>query len=98
MLSSSSEKSVGRGLSLLIGFLAVPAIYLYAYPQANIFYAGVVLLHAVAGIVATVWLLIWLARILFLRQVELLVRIGMMCYSIANVKSTMGQADFYLEY
>ena len=54
---SSAGNSVGRVLSLLIGFLVVSAIYLYAFPQANVFYAGVVLLHAVAGVVASVFLL-----------------------------------------
>jgi tetratricopeptide (TPR) repeat protein len=71
---SSAGNSVGRILSPLIGFLVVSAIYLYAFPQANVFYAGVVLLHAVAGVVASVWLLLWLVR--SWRQGELLVRIG----------------------
>ena len=53
------------------------AIYLYAFPQANVLYAGVVLLHAVAGVVASVLLLLWLVRSLFLRQGEPLVRAGM---------------------
>ena len=59
---SSTRSSVNRALPLLIGFLVVSAIYLYAFPQANVFYAGVVLLHAVAGVVASVWLLLWLIR------------------------------------
>jgi Tfp pilus assembly protein PilF len=67
---------VGRALSLLIGFLVVSAIYLYAFPQTNVFYAGVVLLHVVAGVVASVLLLAWLVRSLFSRQTELLVRAG----------------------
>ncbi len=53
------------------------AIYLYAFPQANVLYAGVVLLHAVAGVVASVWLLLWLVRSLILRKGEPLVRVGM---------------------
>ncbi len=74
---SSAGNSVGRVLSLLIGFLVVSAIYLYAFPQTNIFYAGVVLLHALAGVVASVSLLLWLVRSLFSRRGETLVRIGM---------------------
>jgi tetratricopeptide (TPR) repeat protein len=66
---------MNRALSLLIGFLAVSAIYLYAFPQANIFYAGVVLLHVVAGVVASVWLLFWLVG--SWRRGEPLVRVGM---------------------
>ena len=67
--------SVGRVLSLLIAFLAASAIYLYAFPQANVLYAGVVLLHAVAGVVASVLLLLWLLR--SWRHGEPLVRVGM---------------------
>ena len=44
-------------------FLAVSAAYLYTYPQANVFYAGVVLLHASAGLVASVWLALLLTRL-----------------------------------
>ena len=53
---------MNRTLPPLIGFLVVSAIYLYAYPQANVLYAGVVLLHAVGGVVAAAMLLFWLAR------------------------------------
>jgi tetratricopeptide (TPR) repeat protein len=72
---SSSGTSANRVLLLLIGFLVVSAIYLYAFPQANVLYAGVVLLHAVAGVVASVLLLLWLIR--SWRQGEPLVRAGM---------------------
>src|SRR5713101_8017807 len=74
---SSTAISVNRVLPLLIGFLVVSAIYLYAFPQANVFYAGVVLLHAVAGVVVSVLLLLWLVRSLFVVQGEPLVRVGM---------------------
>jgi len=72
---SSARLSGNRALALLIGFLAVSAAYLYAFPQANVFYAGVVLLHAIAGVVASVWLLVWLVR--RRRQSEPLLRAGM---------------------
>ncbi|MGB8013426.1 MAG: tetratricopeptide repeat protein [Terriglobales bacterium] len=68
---------MNRVLALLIGFLSVSAIYLYAFPQANVVYAGVVLLHAVGGVVAAVWMLFWLVRSLFSRHGELLIRVGM---------------------
>src|SRR5258707_1701982 len=74
---SPTRSSVNRALPLLIGFLVVSAIYLYAFPQANVFYAGVVLLHAVAGVVVSVLLLLWLVRSLFVRQGEPLARLGM---------------------
>ena len=47
----------------LILFLAVSAAYLYAFPQPTIFYAGVVLLHAVAGVIAAILLIPVLARL-----------------------------------
>jgi tetratricopeptide (TPR) repeat protein len=72
---SSTGTSVNRALPLLIGFLVVSAIYLYAFPQANVFYAGVVLLHAAAGVVASVLLVLWLIR--RWRHGEPLVRVGM---------------------
>src|ERR1700719_1170496 len=72
---SSTGPSVNRVLPLLIGFLVVSAIYLYAFPQANVFYAGVVLLHAIAGTVISILLLLWLVR--SWRQGEPLVRAGM---------------------
>src|ERR1700692_4232043 len=57
-----SRLSMNRVLRVLSAFLVVSAIYLYAFPQANVLYAGVVLLHAVAGVVAAVLLLLWLVR------------------------------------
>ena len=41
-----------RFLSFAVIFLLVSAAYLYAFPQPNIFYAVIVLLHAVVGAVA----------------------------------------------
>jgi tetratricopeptide (TPR) repeat protein len=51
-----------RVIAWLLVFLLVSAVYLYAFPQANLVYPAVVLLHAVAGAVATLLLLIWLYR------------------------------------
>jgi Tfp pilus assembly protein PilF len=66
---------MSRALSLLIGFLVVSAIYLYAFPQADVLYAGVVLLHAIAGVVVSVWLPFWLVRLW--RKGDPLLRVGM---------------------
>jgi len=41
----------------LIIFLVVSAGYLYAFPQPTIFYAAVVLLHALGGVIATLLLI-----------------------------------------
>ena len=51
-----------RALAWLLAFLTVSAGYLYAFPQPNLFYAVIVLLHALAGVIATFLLLILLAR------------------------------------
>ncbi len=40
-------------LPVLLVFLAVSAAYLFAFPQANIFYAVIVILHLVAGVITT---------------------------------------------
>ena len=53
-----------RFLRILIAFLTASAIYLYAFPQANVFYAVVVLLHALAGTIAAIFLLVGLWRTL----------------------------------
>ena len=64
-----------RLLKLLVGFLVLSAVYLYAFPQATVFYAGVVLLHVLAGVAACILLLLWLLR--SWRQGEPLFRVGM---------------------
>ncbi len=50
-------------LPWLLSFLLFSAIYLYAFPQANVFYAGVVLCHVLAGIFASIYLAIFLFRL-----------------------------------
>jgi tetratricopeptide (TPR) repeat protein len=74
---------MNRVLRLLIAFLVVSAIYLYAFPQANVLYAGVVLLHAVGGVVASALLLVWLAR--SWRQGEPLLRAGMILLFLGSI-------------
>ncbi len=51
-----------RVISGLLVFLSLSAVYLYAFPQTNLIYPIVVLLHAMAGVVATGMLLIFLSR------------------------------------
>ena len=41
-----------RWLTALVIFLFSSAVYLFAFPQPNLFYAAIVLLHVVAGMVA----------------------------------------------
>jgi Flp pilus assembly protein TadD len=47
----------------LILFLVVSAAYLYAFPQPTIFYAGIVLLHTVAGVISAILLIPLLLRL-----------------------------------
>jgi Flp pilus assembly protein TadD len=62
---SSSGNSLSRNALLgLVVFLTASAVYLYGFPQTNLEYAGVVLLHVLAGVVATVWVMAWLRRLL----------------------------------
>jgi Tfp pilus assembly protein PilF len=60
---SNSHKS-GRILSWLVVFLTVSAGYLYAFPQPNVFYAVIVALHAAGGVLATIFLLLFLSSLL----------------------------------
>src|SRR6516225_7517161 len=55
---------IARLLWWLVVFLAISAAYLFTFPQANIPYAGVVLLHALAGALATLFLVPFLIRLL----------------------------------
>jgi len=60
----SRNSFVSRAFSGLLAFLFISAAYLYTFPQPNIFYAVVVLLHSVAGIVTAFLLAAFLFRLL----------------------------------
>ena len=60
----STQTTSRRLFGSFIVFLTVSAIYLYAFPQANVAFAVVVLLHALLGIVTTIILLFRLWRTL----------------------------------
>ena len=70
-------------LPALLVFLSISAAYLYAFPQANVFYAAIVLLHALAGITASVLLLIYFVRIL--REGKVATRVGWLLVSIGAI-------------
>jgi len=62
---SALQNSLSRKLLFgLVAFLAASAVYLYGFPQPNLVYAGVVLLHVLGGVAATVWVIAWLRRLL----------------------------------
>ncbi len=62
--NSPSQTLSARALSWIIAFLVISAAYLYSFPQPNIFYAVVVLLHAIGGVLATILLIAMLFRLL----------------------------------
>ncbi|HSY93449.1 MAG TPA: hypothetical protein VK812_18955, partial [Candidatus Binatus sp.] len=62
--SHTSRGFAGRALVWLVAFLAVSAGYLYTFPQPNIPYAGVVLLHALAGVFVAILLVPSLVRLM----------------------------------
>src|SRR5438128_1299022 len=53
-----------RALSWLLAFLFLSAVYLYAFPQTNVFYAVVVLVHVLVGVLLSLYLLVFLFRLL----------------------------------
>src|ERR1700733_2888287 len=61
-------------LAGLLVFLFVSAVYLYAFPQPSVFYATVVLVHAVLGAIAAILLAVFLFRLL--RDQGIALRVG----------------------
>jgi Flp pilus assembly protein TadD len=98
----SSTTTSGRLLSGLLLFLAISAAYLYTLPQANVFYAVVVLVHAAAGVVATVLLVLRAYRLL--RGASLLSKAGWVLLlaggvvGIVLIKTGTSRADWNLLY
>src|SRR3954469_10635549 len=54
-------RNLRRPLAALIGFLFLSAVYLFAFPQTNLFYGVMVILHVLAGILTCLLLvpLLW---------------------------------------
>jgi tetratricopeptide (TPR) repeat protein len=71
---SRTDSTTYRALSGLVVFLAISAAYLYTFPQPNVFYAGVVLLHVLTGVAATLLMVPMLWR--FLRNGSIAARLG----------------------
>ena len=61
--TSPSRDFLDRALPRLLIFLFVSAAYLYTFPQPNVFYAAIVLLHAVAGVISVLLLAVLLVRL-----------------------------------
>jgi tetratricopeptide (TPR) repeat protein len=80
MFEGFANRRILPGLFL---FLFVSAAYLFTFPQPNVFYAVVVLLHVVVGVVASVWLAVLLYRLL--RDAGFLGRVGWLLLSAGAV-------------
>jgi Flp pilus assembly protein TadD len=63
-MSSSGSSKLNRVLAGLLIFLVASAAYLYTFPQPNVFYAVMVLLHALGGGIAAILLIAFLFRLL----------------------------------
>ena len=70
-------------LRALVVLLALSALYLYAFPQANLVYPTVVFFHAFSGVVATVLLAVGLQRLL--RQGNAVWKLGWLLLAAASV-------------
>src|ERR1700730_4120549 len=62
--NSPSQPFSGRALPWLLPLLVITAAYLYTFPQPNTFYAVVVPLHALGGVVAAILVVPILPRVL----------------------------------
>src|SRR5215470_85742 len=78
-----SGTRIERILRWLIPSLVLTAAYLYTFPQANVFYAVIVLLHAAGGVLATLFLVPLLFR--FLRSGNLSSRAGWLLIAVGAV-------------
>jgi tetratricopeptide (TPR) repeat protein len=72
--TSPARFSAKRCLLFALLFLFISAVYLYAFPQPNVFYAAVVLLHAVVGVIAAALLVRFLYRLI--REATTISRLG----------------------
>ena len=81
--NSSTHGFAGAALPPLLIFLAISAAYLYAFPQATIFYAGIVLLHTLAGVFTAILLI----RALYprVRNGSVLARAGWLLIAIGSI-------------
>src|SRR5580704_8177488 len=78
-----SKSFIARALPWFLLFLVISAAYLYTFPQANIFYACVVLLHALAGVVTSILLIP--AAVRLLRHENFLARAGWLLVAVGAV-------------
>src|SRR4051794_25323020 len=74
---------VGRALAVLVPLLVISAAYLYAFPQPNVVYAGVVLAHAFGGALAAILLVPVFLRLM--REGNFSSRVGWLLFAVGAV-------------
>ena len=72
-----------RFLATVLVFLLASAVYLYAFPQPSVIYAATVLLHVAAGILASIYLLVFVFGLL--RHGSWISRVGWLLVSASAV-------------
>jgi Flp pilus assembly protein TadD len=78
-----SKPSIPKMMRALLLVLIASAAYLYPFPQTNLIYPVVVVIHTLAGIMASVGLAVLLSRLL--RQGSLVWRAGWLFLTLAGV-------------
>src|SRR5258708_25750657 len=63
-MSGSNLSLAQKLLHALVVVLLFSAVYLYPFPQANVFYPAVVLMHAFVGVIAAILLVVLLLPLL----------------------------------
>src|SRR5207245_9001082 len=82
-MARSEVSASHRVLPGLLVFLVFSAAYLYSFPQSNVFYAVIVLLHVTAGIGASLLLALHLLH--FLRNGKFHSRLGWLLIVVGAV-------------
>src|SRR5215467_9254554 len=71
----------------LLAFLAGSAAYLYTFPQPNVFYAVVILLHALTGLIASALIFIFILRLM--REAIWIARVGWLLLAVGALIGIM---------
>ena len=96
------QPTSSRLLSVLLVFLFASAGYLYAFPQTNLFFAVIVLLHVLAGLLTTILLIVFLLRSLW--QESIVARVGWLMFAggallgLVLIKTGTPRAEWNLVY
>jgi tetratricopeptide (TPR) repeat protein len=99
---SSATSKILRITAGLLGFLAVSAVYLYAFPAPNVLYAAIVVLHAGLGLLAAILLIPALLRIFresdFVTKVAWLIAFAGAVLGVVLLKTGTARSEWNLLY